>query len=128
VIPNYLISVAAWPAPIVVPVNQFGNFSLTDSCVVDGTNNVVGSGNVTIDQDPFIEADLDNDGVIELYIDPNSLCHDLGGSLDPSLWQTSTTDVSQCTDIDPSDAGRHYTPLDDRGTTARLARCRGSGH
>lgn len=111
-----MYGVAAWPNPIIAPFNGFDeNFWLTSSCVVEGTNNSNGGGNVLLDQDPFIEADLDNDGVIELYIDPSSPCHDLDGPVDPELWSTLTTDITQCTDSAPSDAGRHDLPLSDEG-------------
>jgi len=81
---------------------------LDHSCIpqVGGTN----IGSVFIAADPFAPADLDMDGLTELYLAPGSACVDIGGTVSEFDWTALTTQSSQCTDAASVDAGVHYTP------------------
>ncbi|MCA9699445.1 MAG: hypothetical protein KC431_18105 [Myxococcales bacterium] len=93
-----------------------------DSCIPASADNFVdlqGSSIELVDS-PFTPADPDNDGFLEFYLDPSSPCVDLAAVPPPPGaneldWTTATTQVSQCTDANLLDAGRHYTPTESVG-------------
>lgn len=89
-----------------------------DSCIAASPDNVVDlqGSSVELLGSPFVPADLDDDGLLEFYLDPLGPCVDLAalpGPPDPNEldWTTATTALGQCTDAGLLDAGMHYTPL-----------------
>jgi hypothetical protein len=72
-------------------------------------------GLVIIDSDPFDPDDPDLDGLTEHYLIPDGPCVDIGGVVDEFDASVLTTQVAQCTDSDPLDAGIHYLPMFDAG-------------
>nr|WP_255216215.1 hypothetical protein [Pseudenhygromyxa sp. WMMC2535] len=111
-----------WPdsvrgsAPDEIPV------TVTDSCITPSADNFVDlqGSSLLLVESPFEADDLDEDGLLELYLDPLGPCVDLAAlppepEEDELDWSTATTQLSQCTDSGLLDAGMHYTPLGDVG-------------
>jgi predicted outer membrane repeat protein len=105
-----LRNVVAWPDDLDAP-----SLVLDHACVPTVLQPYVGINEVILLADPFAPDDLDLDGSTEYYLDPGSPCVDIGGTVDEFDWTVLTTQVSQCTDFAPVDAGVHYPPLFDAG-------------
>ncbi|PRQ02000.1 hypothetical protein ENSA7_56680 [Enhygromyxa salina] len=102
--------IVAWPDTVV------GNDIMLDhSCVAPTANDDTVEPFVILDGDPFEPADLDLDGRTEYYLASDSACRDFAGIAGELDWESLTTQVSQCTDVAPTDAGVHYVPLFDAG-------------
>lgn len=100
-----LRDVVAWPDTIAATT-----LTLDHACVAAPLFNYTDVDTVVLVADPYDPADLDLDGLTELYLDPAAPCVDIGGVVDSFDWATLTTQASQCTDSDPLDAGVHYPP------------------
>jgi hypothetical protein len=95
-----------WPSgptdPVSVPP------SITSSCFAGAST----SGNVALTSNPFVETDVDCDGVPELRLNQSSPCVNAGdnAAADASKipWSTMTTAASGCLDVTPVDMGAHY--------------------
>jgi hypothetical protein len=74
--PGELHSCVLWPDDVSVNVTH----KISNSCIpasVQGFEDL--GGNAQLLADPFVHADLDDDGIEELYLDPGSDCVDLLG-------------------------------------------------
>jgi predicted outer membrane repeat protein len=98
--------IVAWPDKVV------GNDIMLDySCVAPTVNDDTIAPYVTLAGDPFDPADLDVDGRTEHYLASDSPCRDFAGISAELDWAGLTTQISQCTDVAPTDAGVHYVPI-----------------